>query len=179
VGGFSKDGDARWGRGVKRFAKGYKFYALWGAEPMPLVWGLASMNVSENAMAKQMIPYLEGEGYLLGDSLYDSNPLHLAAAARGDQLVAPRKRPNPELGHRTHAPGRLRAIELLQTPFGRGLYRQRDQIERNFGWLTSCAGGLQPLPAWVRTFSRVRLWIYLKLIHNALQRATPNMQAIA
>jgi hypothetical protein len=51
IGGFSKDGDARWGRGVKALAKGYKFYAIWGAGPMPLVWGLAAMNVSESAMA--------------------------------------------------------------------------------------------------------------------------------
>ena len=52
IGGFSKDGDARWGRGVKALAKGYKFYAIWGAGPLPLVWGLAAMNVSESAMAR-------------------------------------------------------------------------------------------------------------------------------
>ena len=107
IGGFSKDGDARWGRGVKALAKGYKFYAIWGAGPMPLVWGLAAMNVSESAMARRMLALLEGGGYLLGDSLYDSNPLHVLASQHGHQLVVPRKKPGTGLGHRRHAPQRL------------------------------------------------------------------------
>jgi Transposase DDE domain len=179
IGGFSKDGDARWGRSVKGFAKGYKFYAIWGAGPMPLVWGLASMNFSELAMAKHMVPLLEGGGYLLGDSLYDSNPLYNLAGQHGHQLVAPRKQPGRGVGHRSQSPHRLRALELLETPFGKALHRHRDHIERNLGWLTSCAGGLQPLPAWVRRFHRVRLWLHMKLILNGLRRAPQTMQAVA
>jgi hypothetical protein len=179
LGGFSKDGDAHGGRGVKALAKGYKFYAIWGVGPMPLVWGLAAMNVSESAMARQMLALLEGGGYVLGDSLYDSNPLYTLARQHGHQLVAPRKTPGAGLGHRRHAPERLRALDLLDTPFGKALFAQRTQIERNLGWLTSCAGGLAPLPAWVRRFHRVRLWVYLKLIFNALRRTSPAMLAMA
>lgn len=179
IGGFSKDGDARWGRSLKGFAKGYKFLAIWGAGPMPLVWGLAAMNVSETALARRMIPCLEGGGDLRGDCLYDVHALYTAAAERGHQLVAPRKKPHGGLGPRAHASQRLRALELLPTVFGRALYRQRGHIERNFGGLTNGAGGLQPLPAWVRTFPRVRLWVYRKLILNALRRSPPKMQAIA
>lgn len=179
IGGYSKDPDARWGRAVKGFAKGYKFFAIWGAGPMPVVWGLAAMNKSEPVMARHMIPLLDGGGYLLGDSQYDSNRLYPLAAERGYQLVAPRKKPRGGLGHRPHAPQRLRALELLQTPFGKALLNHRDHIERNFGWLTSCAAGLAPLPAWVRRFHRVRLWIYVKLIINALRRSPTAMQDIA
>ncbi len=179
IGGFSKDGDARWGRGVKALAKGYKFYAIWGAGPMPLVWGLAAMNVSESAMARRMLTLLEGGGYLLGDSLYDSNPLHGLASQHGHQLVAPRKKPGTGLGHRRHSPQRFRALDLLRTRFGKALYEHRGHIERNLGWLTSCGGGLAPLPAWVRRFHRVRLWVYLKLILNALRRTPPTLLAIA
>jgi hypothetical protein len=179
IGGFSKDGDARWGRSVKAFAKGYKFYAIWGAGPMPLVWGLAAMNVSEAVMARQMLVLLEGAGYLLGDSQYDSNRLHALASQHGHQLVAPRKKLGTGLGHRPHTPQRLRALELLRTPFGQALLNQRNHIERNLGWLTSCAGGLQPLPAWVRRFHRVRLWVHLKLIFNALRRSPLTLPAIA
>lgn len=179
IGGFSKDGDARWGRGVKALAKGYKLYAIWGAGPMPLVWGLAGMNVSESAMARQMIVLLEGAGYLLGDSQYDSNPLYSLANQHGHQLVAPRKKPGTGLGHRPHTPQRLRALNLLHTAFGKSLYDYRDHIERNLGWLTSCAGGLAPLPAWVRRFHRVRLWVHMKLILNALRRSPPTMLAVA
>jgi len=179
IGGFSKDGDARWGRGVKALNKGYKFYAIWGAGPMPLVWGLAAMNVSESTMARQLLALLEGAGYLLGDSMYDSNTLYALANQHGHQLVAPRKKPGTALGHRRHTPQRLRALDLLQTSFGKALFAHRTHIERNLGWLTSCAGGLAPLPAWVRRFHRVRLWVYLKLILNALRRIPTTTLAVA
>jgi hypothetical protein len=171
VGGCTKDRDAQRGRAANGFAKGYKFHAIWGAGPMPLVWGLASMNRSEQAMGHEMIPLLEGSGYLLADSQYDSNHLHELAAERSHQLVAPRKRPKAGLNRRLQTAQRLRALELLKTPFGKALYDHRDHIERNFGWLTACAGGLAPLPAWVRRFHRVRLWIFMKLILNGLRRS--------
>ncbi len=180
IGGYSKDADARWGRATKSFAKGYKLFAVYGAGPMPLVWGLGAMNVSENQMARLMIPLLRGGGYLVGDSIYDSNPLHQLATARGYQLVAPRKKKQSKgLGHRPHTASRLRALELLAKPFGQQLFNCRTHIERSFGWLTSCAAGLGPLPAWVRRFPRVRLWVYMKLILNALRHATPAMLEIA
>ena len=179
IGGFSKDGDARWGRSVKGIAKGYKLYAIWGRGAMPVVWGLASMNVGEATMARRMIALLEGGGYLLGDCQYDSNALHALAREHGYQLVAPRKKPGTGLGHRAHATERLRALELLHTPFGHALFNHRSHIERNLAWLTNCAGGLQPLPAWVRRFHRVRLWVYAKLLLNALRHSPSTTHALA
>lgn len=180
VGGHSKDQDAAWGRSVRGYARGYKFYAVWGEGPLPLVWGLAGMNVSEVEMAKQMAPHLEGSGYLVGDKIYDSNALYDLFHRHGHQLVAPRKKPHTGWGHRRHSPLRLRSEQLLATRFGKSLFRERVQIERCFGQLTSCAGGLAPLPAWVRGPRRVRLWVQLKLLIHAVRHPkTPTTTVLA
>jgi hypothetical protein len=125
------------------------------------------MPVSEQAATVQMIPELAGCGSLLGDSLYDINRLYDAAAAAGHQLLARRKRPDGGLGHCCHSPHRLRGLEILATETGRSLYARQEAIERHFGGLTNCGGGLSPLPAWVRTRRRVQLWVQAKLILNA------------
>jgi hypothetical protein len=164
VGTHSKDPDASWGRAGRGFAKGYKLHAIYGVGPLPILWEVAPLNVSEPEVAARLISLLEGGGYLLGDKAFDSNPLHEVATARGYQLVAERKRPGTALGHRRHAPGRLRSMALLQQKFGQDLYHCRDDIEREFGWLTNHASGLAPLPAWVRRPARVRLWMQGKLL---------------
>ena len=41
---------------------------------------------------------------------------------------------------------------------------QRNAIERRFGAWVSFGGGLGPLPAWVRRFSRVRNWVQAKIL---------------
>lgn len=157
VGGHSKDPDARWGRGVRSWLKGFKLFAIWGRGQMPFTWRVGAMNASEQSMAQQMIPDLQGRGgYLLGDKLYDINKLYDAAQAVGHQLVAPRKNPQAGLGHRKHSSARLRAMDLLRGTFGRALYHERERIERNFGGLTNFGGGLAPLPNWVRRLPRVR-----------------------
>jgi hypothetical protein len=145
-----------------------------------LAWRIEAMNVSEQAMAQQMIPELKGHtGYLLGDKLYDINKLYEAALAVDHQLVADRKRPTAGLGTRKHSPARLRAIQLLRTEFGRALYQVRDDIERNFGGLTNFGGGLAPLPSWVRRIHRVRQWVHAKLITNAIRITSLAQTAIA
>jgi hypothetical protein len=165
AGAHSKDPDARWGRVRRGWAKGYKFHAIYGRSCMPLSWEVTPLNVAESEVAAPMIPSLKpGGGYLLGDCAFDSNPLHHAARAQGYVLVAPRKRPQAGLGHRCHDPGRLRCIDLLQGKFGQALFRLRKDIERQFGWLTNHAGGLAPLPNWVRRSHRVRLWVQAKLL---------------
>jgi hypothetical protein len=133
---------------------------------MPPAWGLAPMNTSEKHMASLLIPSLPGGGYLLADRQYDANHLYDLAAEEGFQLVAKKtsSRGKGGLGHRRHSPHRLRSIELLQTPFGRALYKSRNAIECRFGTLVSTGGGLSPLPAWVRRFTRVRSWVQAKII---------------
>jgi Transposase DDE domain len=168
VGTHSKDRDASWGRAGRGYAKGYKLHAIYDRGPLPIAWEVASLNVSEPEVAARLVSLLEGGGgYILGDKAFDSNPLHAVATSRGYQLVAERKRPGTGLGHRRHAPGRLRSIELLRTEFGRDLYHCRDDIERQFGWLTNHGSGLAPLPAWVRRPARLRLWIQAKLLLHA------------
>lgn len=180
IGACSKDPDARWGRCGKGMAKGYKLFAIWGRGGLPITWRVGAMNVSEENMAAEMLPDLEGTGgYVLGDKLYDSNRLYDIAARRGHQLVAARKRIGKGLGHHRHSPARLRAIELLQTEFGQALYDLRRNIEHNFGNLTNFGGGLAPLPSWVRRLPRVRQWVGAKLIVNALHRHPPSLTAVA
>ena len=182
VGGFSKDKDARWGQAVDCKAKGYKLFSIWSREaPVPEQWRLGPMNCSESSAAASMIPMLSSQGYLLGDSLYDTNPLHALSAGRGLQLVAPRKKPGTQLGHQDHEPSRLRAIELLETrpamaglgrdcrSFGPSLYACRTGIERHFGQMGNFGGGLSPLPNWVRRPRRVTAWVAAKLILNGLR----------
>jgi len=180
VGGPSKDPDAQWGRGACSVQHGYKFHAVWGFGPLPIAWGLAPLNVSEQRLAKDLIADLPGEGYLLGDSQFDSNVLYDAAAKVGYQLVAARQRPGTGLGHRRHSPHRLRSMELLRRPFGKALYQLRAHIEHYFAGLTTFVGGLGPLPFWVRRFNRVRMWVQAKLLLNAvriLRRTNPSLAA--
>jgi hypothetical protein len=181
VSGVTKDKDAGYGRGAGGMQKGYKLYAVWATGPLPLAWGLASMNRSEKTMARQLIPTLPGEGYLLADPEYDCNALYDLAHDAGHQLLAPKRQKNHGLGHRRQSPNRLRSIELMKHSFGKSLYRFRRQIERDFGNLVSFGGGLICLPAWVRRFTRVRNWVQAKLLVNAARwlRNHPEMLALA
>lgn len=169
VGSHSKDPDAHWGRARRGWAKGYKLHAIYGREEIfPFAWEVTALNEAEPEIAATMVPALgQGGGYLLGDSAYDSNPLHDVTTSTGRQLVAPRKRPSAGLGHCRHSPSRLRSIEVLRHDFGRDLMRLRDRIERQFGWLTNHATGLAPLPNWVRRLHRARLWVQAKLLIHA------------
>jgi hypothetical protein len=166
VSAVSKDPDAGYGRGAGAKQKGYKLHAIWSVGPMPIAWALTAMNTSEKVMARHLIPTLSGGGYLAADSQYDVNYLYDQAAESGFQLVAKKTKDRGRggLGHRRQSPGRLRSIELLNTPFGRALLNQRNAIESRFGTLTSTGGGLGPLPAWVRRFTRVRNWVQAKII---------------
>ncbi len=181
VSGVSKDQDAGYGRGAGGMQKGYKLHAVWGSGPLPLAWGLAPMNRSEKTMARELIPTLPGEGYLLGDPEYDANALYDLAHDAGHQLLAPKRQKQHGLGHRRQSPYRLRSIELMNHRFGKTLYRFRRQIERDFGNFVSFAGGLTCLHPWVRRFTRVRNWVQAKLLVNAARwfRNHSKMQAFA
>ena len=168
VGSHSKDPDCEWGRAGRGYAKGYKLHAVYRGAPMPMGWEISPLNAGDPEVGARLIPTLNGGGYLLGDSQYDSNPLHDVAQQVGYQVVARRKRPHAGLGHRRHSPSRLRSIALLQNDFGKALYHCRSDIERQFGWLTNHAAGLSPLPNWVRRQHRVQCWVQAKLIIHAI-----------
>jgi hypothetical protein len=169
VGGASKDPDAHWGRGTRGPMKGYKLFALWGPGPVPLAWEVRSADRSESTEADRLIPHLGGCGYLLGDAIYDCNRLYDLAMRHNHQLIAPPKRPGTGLGHCSQSPHRLRGLELLASPFGQAVDAARDDIERNFGHLTSFGGGLTGLPSWVRRLGRVGMWVEAKLIINGVR----------
>jgi Transposase DDE domain len=178
VSGFSKDRDARRGYATGGLARGYKMAAIWGHGLVPDALGLASLNVSDQQCAMNLIDSLAANGpcaagYLLADSTHETNPLHEYAMTHGFQLLAPRKKPGTGLGHIEHSQARLRCIELLETDtgndFGKQLYRLRGNIERDLGHLCSFGGGLQSLPSWVRHPRRVARWIIAKLTIRALR----------
>ena len=174
IGGGGKDPDARFGRGAGCVAKGYKLHAVWAGRPVPEAWEVTPLNANEKARGRELIGQLSYGGYLLGDGNYDASYLYDAAAGRGYQLVAPfRKAKAPGCGKHYQSPHRLRSIALLRTAFGRALYRARTAIERSFGQASCFAGGLGPLPAWVRGQGRVRSWVWAKLIINAARITRP------
>jgi hypothetical protein len=193
VGGFSKDRDARWGyaSGGAHY-RGYKLDCCWGKSPTaPEAMVLGPMNLSDQAGSIELVERVQrlhdgnARGYLLADATNDTNPLHQYAGQRGLQPITPRKLPGAGLGYRAHSAYRLRSIELLEghpdpmcfalhqarsgSNFGPALYRQRGQIERDYGNLCAFGGGLQCLPSWVRRPHRVATWVIVKLIINALR----------
>ena len=167
VGGCSKDPDARIGYGASVKGKGYKLHAIWSSRVLPDAWDITPMNHSESVVAGQLVTQLRGGGYLLADGNYDTNPLHDQSGERGYQLVAKDRKANAGQGHRRQSPSRHRSIALRNSRFGRELLKQRTEIERDFGHATNFAGGLCPLPAWVRRAHRVRTWVWCKLLINA------------
>lgn len=136
------------------------------------------MNTGDATAARKLLEELPGEGYVTGDRQYDSNPLHRVASPR-HQIVAQQQRPGRALGHRRHEPSRVHCLEMLGRPFGQAVLAFRDPIERSFGHLTSFAGGLGPLPSWVRRRHRVQLWVQAKLLLNALRILKRQPHAIA
>ena len=186
VGGFSKDRDSRWGYATGGKYKGYKLFGCWGNNPIvPEAMILGPLNESDQAGAMHLIDQVDrlhngaAAGYLAADATHDTNPLHEHAAAHGLQLLTPRKQPGTALGHRAHAPQRLRSIALLEPPrvppanplpsLGPELYRLRGHLERDYGHLGSFGGGLQPLPNFVRRPRRIACWVIAKLIINGLR----------
>ena len=167
VGGASKDPEARPGRGVNGFARGYKLHAIWSNRALPETWELTAMNAGEPTVARRLIPQLTAGGYLLADGNYDGSLLFDQAARQGYQLVTPLPHGTAGGGHHYLSPHRVRSFELMRSDYGQTLYRTRIAIEQAYGQASSFGGGLSPLPAWVRGLDRVRTWTWAKLLINA------------
>jgi len=168
VSNVSKDADAKRGRAAGGMGKGYKLHIVWSGRPLPEAWEVTPLNEAEATVAQRLVQQGPGAGYLVGDGNYDSSPLYDAAAAQGYQLVTPLPE-NAGRGHRYQSPHRLRVRDLLQGAFGKDLYALRGRIERLYGQAVCFAGGLGPLPAWVRGQQRVRTWVWVKLLINAVR----------
>lgn len=164
---FSKDKQAARGHSSVGMARGYKLHLIVDQDGWPSSWRVAPMNVAESRVALDLVASLEGQGYVVGDSAYDSNPLHRCVQEKGYQMVAQRKRPQTGLGARQHEPGRIRSVEMLEvskTGFGAMLCKTRTVVERAFAAIASSKVGLDSLPGWVRTLDRVNQWVQGKMI---------------
>lgn len=128
---------------------------------------MTPLNSGETTVAARLLPQVNGGGYMLADGNYDSNTLFDLAWQRGYQLLTPLPKGQAGSGHHYQSPHRWRSINLMNSSFGRTLYRSRIAIEEAFGNATSFGGGLSPLPAWVRGLDRVRTWVWAKLLINA------------
>jgi hypothetical protein len=170
VGGPSQDPDAGFGQAAGHKAKGYKLHAIWAGRAVPEVWTVTALNVSEQVVARELLPAVSGTvAYVLGDGGYDGNALFDVAGAAGSQLVVPMPDPNAGRGHHYQSPYRLRCIDLMRGEFGQSLYAARSAIERSFGNAGAFAGGLGPLCNWVRRWHRVFTWVAAKLLINGVR----------
>jgi hypothetical protein len=177
----TRDPDARTGRGAGRFAKGYKVHVIFDAASQAVcTYRVTPLNEGETTVAARMLrhtrtPFRRG-CLLLGDKLFDSNPLHAAAHRRGVQLIAPRQKPGTGISAGVrHHPNRLESIRMTEGA-DRQLWKrvfkpQRGSIERFFGTMTCAAAGLPVLPPWVRRLHRVQVWVGAKLVINAARIA--------
>ena len=159
VGRCSKDPDARPGP----WGKGYKLHAVWGGRCLPEAWAVTAARAYEGAVAEGLL----GQGVLLADGNYEAGGLYDAAAASGYLLLA---RPDPGdngRGHRYQSEHRLLALRWFADGLGWDLYRDRAAIERAFGNAGAFAGGLGPVPRWVRRLGRVTRCVWCKLVINA------------
>jgi len=163
VGPCSKDPEAQAGGIYGGFARGYKLHAIVSEDLRVRSWSLTPMNVSEPRTAETLIRRTSLGRWLLADGNYEANSLYDLADQVGCQLLTPLPE-NAGQGHRPQSPARLRAIELWRSGIAAPIHRRRGGVERCFGHQSSFAGGLAPLPAWVRRGSRVERWVRGKLI---------------
>ncbi len=174
ISGCSKDRQAGYGRAANCKAKGYKIHAIVGSGGAIATWRLAPMNKDERVMAERMLRTAPIQGYIVGDSNYDSNNVHAICGRRDQQLVTLRRYgPGHGTGHRQQTAGRLRSMQLTESPypaFAKRLLHDRSDIERRFAHVSNWGGGLTCLPPWVRTHRRVYRWVQAKLVLTALKR---------
>lgn len=176
----TRDPDARTGRGVGGYSKGYKLHTLIDEHRRVLAWRVRPLNEAECTLAQGLMrdasrwsrSLLAPGAIVIGDASYDSNRLHLRAATLGLQLIAPRRKPDRGLAINTrHHRSRLRSVAITE---GRGADRRRrwlaakrGEIERFYGTLASAGTGLSHLPTWVRRLHRCELWVGAKIIIDA------------
>jgi hypothetical protein len=170
VGNYSRDPEARTGYGAGRLEKGYKLHALVTADRRVAVWSVLPLNIHEMEVARALMEQSAGVppgAVFLADGNYDAHKLHKEVAGRGGWLfVKPRGAAEHPVTLRQMGPARRALLKAWrQTPAAaRNFYRQRVNVEGTFSNLVCRAGGLGPLPAFVRRLDRVRRWVGAKLI---------------
>jgi len=164
VGTCSKDPDAKPGRVYGGFARGYRVHSLLDEKETVIAWKLEPMNVAEVTVAPELLRQAPAGSSVLADSNYDRAPLYEIAAEHGATLLA-KPRVNAGKGHRPQSAARLASIAQWQAD-PQTYASRRTHVERAQAHQSSFAGGLQPLPAWVRRLHRVKRWVAAKLVIN-------------
>jgi len=162
VGAYSQDPDVRTGYAKGGFTKGYKLHVLAAKQGQIVAWRLTGLNRNDKPVAWELIDEARPQGIVLADGAYDSGALYDHVWKHRALLLTPLPA-NVGGGHRRQSKARLVAAHL----WDRGaetLYRERLEIERIFSRQSSFGGGLAPLPAWVRRWTRVHRWVTAKLI---------------
>jgi hypothetical protein len=177
----SKDPDAKAGHVTGGFAKGYKLHVYVNEARRIVVWSVMPLNVAEQTVAVELAAHLPGPAgagaadarpLALADSNYDAAPLHKALAGKDTLLLTPLKGQGRVKGGAHHpvtlrqmGPQRRDAVGVWadHPDLARFVLKQRNNVEGVFSVLT-VAGGLGPLPAFVRRLERVRRWAGAKII---------------
>lgn len=162
VSDYSRDPDARDGRAMRRFRRGYKLHAVVDDDGLVQAFDVASLNVQERKVASQLLPEVSTFARrALADGNYDSGRLHRLLQPTGLKLYTPLI--NHYAGPRSH-PRRRRLARIMNLPIGERIAHAREQIERQFGVLGNLGFGLKGLPNWVRRLHRVHRWVSCKLL---------------
>lgn len=165
---YSTDKDATNGWGTGRFQRGYKLHGCVGDDNRFVGFQVHPMNVSEQVAARDLLDAAVKPGVLaLGDTNYDSSPLHAICRARGGRLLTPLKGRARSAGQISRMdPGRIDAMRLWDhhPEEASRLLHERDRIERVFATLGNAGDGLKGLPHWVRGLEKVRRWVTGKII---------------
>lgn len=158
----SLDPDSANGRGAGGFYRGYKMHAITSPSQLILTFEVWPMNVSEKVIGCQLITACDAPcDRIIGDGVYDTVNMHEAALSTGRRLYAPVT--NGRVGRRGD-PNRLRSLRFFKTAIGRKLRRRRIGIEQTFARTSNLGFGLKQLPNWVRHLSRVRAWVWGKIV---------------
>lgn len=175
----SKDPDARSGRISGGFGKGYKLHAIISENRKIMIWSVMPLNIAEQSVALEMslqLPPSDSLGLMLGDSNYDSAPLHKSLHETNRRLLTPLKSQQRVKDGEHHpvtlrqmGPQRREAIEVHKNHPDLIDYvlKQRNNVEGVFSVLTVALQVSRP-PAYVRRLGRVRRWVGAKIIlYNA------------
>ncbi len=165
---YSRDADATNGWGTGHFQRGYKLHGCVSDDDVFVGFEVHPINVAERAVARDLLDQNVGPGVLaLGDTQYDSSPLHTVCRLRGGRLLTPlRGRARSVDQVRRMDAGRRQLIALWddQPKVMERLLHERKRIERAFATLGNAGEGLKGLPPWVRGLNKVRRWVTIKII---------------
>ena len=170
VGNCSRDPEARNGYAAGRMQRGYKLHALVTGDRKIASWSLLSMNTHEMTAARVIlanVPKVPQGAVIMADGNYDSHVLHKDVSQRGAWLwVKPRGIAEHPVTLRQMGPARRALLQAWRNDPKRSeqISKQRIAVEGTFSNLTSYAGGLGPLPTFVRRLERVRRWVGAKII---------------